>query len=160
MVQVQAALQRVVIAEPAFQGHGQVRDLSPDRLGQPGQNRAAAFPVDQRLDHRPPGLGGDGGCHRVDLDAGVLQHVTQPGDLADPLLGHLGPVADHVPGRLDLRRGDEAAGQQPALQQMRQPPGAGEICLATRHVLHMPGIAYQHLGEIPVLNQRVIDGME
>ena len=49
------------------------------------------------------------------------------GDLAGPLLGDLRPVADHVPGRLDVRRGDEAARQQPALQQLRQP-------LRVRHV--------------------------
>jgi len=44
------------------------------------------------------------------LDPGVLQHVAQPGDLADPLLRHLGAVAEYVPGRGDLRRRDEAAG--------------------------------------------------
>ena len=48
-------------------------------------------------------------------------------------------------------------GQQPALQQMRQPPGVGEICFAARHVLHMPGVAYQDLLEVPVLDQRVVD---
>jgi hypothetical protein len=122
VVQVQAAHQGVVVTEAAFQRHGQVRDLGPHRaLGQLGQDRAAAFPVDQRLDHRPPGLGGDRGSHRVDLDPGVLQGAAEPGDLADPLLDDLGAVADHVPGGLDLRRGDEAAGQQPALQQVRQP---------------------------------------
>jgi hypothetical protein len=89
------------------------------------------------------------------LDPGVLQHVAQPGDLADPLLRHLGAVAEHVPGRLDLRRGDEAAGQQPALQQVHQPLGVGEIRLAARHVLDMPGVADQHLLEVPVLEQGV-----
>jgi hypothetical protein len=65
VVQVQAAHQGVVVAEAAFQGHGQVRDLGPHRaLGQPGQDRAAAFPAGQRLDHRPAGLGGDGPGHR------------------------------------------------------------------------------------------------
>jgi hypothetical protein len=91
------------------------------------------------------------------LDPGVLQHVAQPGDLADPLLGHLGAVAEHVPGRLDIRRGDEAAGQQAAFQQVRQPLGIGEIRLAARHVLDMPGVAHQDLLQIAVLNQRVVD---
>src|SRR5207245_9265103 len=39
VVQVQAAHQRVVVAEAAFQGHGQVRDLGPHRApGQVGQH--------------------------------------------------------------------------------------------------------------------------
>ena len=134
VVQVQAAHQGVVVAEAAFQGHGQVRDLGPHRaLGQLGQDRAAAFPVDQRLDHRPPGLGGDRGGHRVDLDPGVLQGVAEPGDLADPLLDDLGPVADHVPGRLDLGRGNEAARQQPAFQQVRQPLRVGIVFSELTH---------------------------
>jgi hypothetical protein len=91
------------------------------------------------------------------LDPGVLEHVAEPGDLADPLLGHLRAVADHVPGRLDLRRGHETAGQQPALQQVHQPLGVGEIRLAARHVLDMPGVAHQHLLEVPVLEQGVVD---
>jgi hypothetical protein len=61
------------------------------------------------------------------LDSGVLQGVAGPGDLADPLADDLGAVADHVPGGLDLGRRDEAAGQQPALQQVRQPFGVGII---------------------------------
>jgi hypothetical protein len=83
--------------------------------------------------------------------------LPSPGDLADPLLGHFRAVAEHVPGRLDLRRGDEAAGQQPALQQVHQPLGVGEIRLAARHVLDMPGVAHQHLLEVPVLEQGVVD---
>jgi hypothetical protein len=59
------------------------------------------------------------------LDPGVLQHVAEPGDLRHPLPGDLGPVPDQVADRLDLGRGDEAAGQQPALQQLRQPLGVG-----------------------------------
>ena len=61
------------------------------------------------------------------LDPGVLQGVAEPGDLADPLPGDLGAVADHVPGGLDLGRRDEAARQQPALQQVRQPLRVGVI---------------------------------
>ena len=91
------------------------------------------------------------------LDPGVLEHVAEPGDLADALLSHFRAVADHIPGRLDLRRGDEAAGQQAALQQVHQPLGVGEIRFAARHVLDMPGVAHQHLLEVPVLDQRVIN---
>ena len=92
-----------------------------------------------------------------DLDPGVLQHVAQPGDLAGPLLHDLGPVAEHIPGGLDLRRGDEAAGQQPAFQQVHQPVGVREVRFSAWHVLDMPGVAHQHPGEIPVLDQRVVD---
>jgi hypothetical protein len=52
---VQAAHQGVVVAEAAFQGHGQVGDLGPHGAPrQPSQDRAAALPVDQRLDHYHP----------------------------------------------------------------------------------------------------------
>ena len=91
------------------------------------------------------------------LIPGFLQHVAEPGDLADPLLSHFRAVAEHVPGRLDLRRGDEAAGRQPALQQVHQPLSVGEIRLAARHVLDVPGVAHQHLLEVPVLEQGVVD---
>ena len=158
MVQVQAAQHRVVLPEPALQRHRQVRDLAPHPApGQVRQDRAAPLPVDQGLDHRPPQLRRDTGRDRIDLDPGVLQHVPQPGDLADPLLGDLRPVADHVPRRLDVRRGDEAARQQPALQQLRQPFRVRQG-LAPRHVLHVPGVADQDLPEVPVLDQRMVDG--
>src|SRR6266704_5179076 len=61
------------------------------------------------------------------LDPGILQGAAEPGDLADPLPDDLGAVADHVPGGLDLGRRDEAARQQPALQQVRQPLRVGVI---------------------------------
>ena len=91
------------------------------------------------------------------LDPGILQGVAEPGDLADPLLDDLGAVADHVPGGLDLGRRDEAARQQPALQQVRQPLRVGVIRFAARHVLHVRGVADQDLLKVPVLDQRVID---
>jgi hypothetical protein len=91
------------------------------------------------------------------LDPGILQRVAEPGDLADPLPDDLGAVADHVPGGLDRGRRDEAARQQPALQQVRQPLRVGIVGLAARHVLHVRGVADQHLLEVPVLEQGVID---
>jgi transposase InsO family protein len=73
---------------------------------------AAAVAVDQRLDHRPAGLGRDGGGHRVDLDPRILQHAAQPLQLRGPRLHDLRAVPDDVPGGLDIRGRDEAAGQQ------------------------------------------------
>ena len=158
VVQVQAAHQRMMIGEPAFQRHRQVRDLRPHPSpGQLGQDRPAPFPVDQRLDHRPPGLGGDGGGHRVDLDPSVLQHVAEPLHLRGPRLDDLGAVPDDIPGSFDLRGRDEAAGQQPALQQVHQPVSISQVGLAARHVLDVPGVAHQHPGEVPVLDEGVID---
>jgi len=82
VVQVQPAHQGVVVTEPAFQRHRQVRDPGAHlALGQLGQDRAAALPVDERLDHRPPGLGGDGGGDGVDLDPVGLGNTIQDGDL-------------------------------------------------------------------------------
>ena len=79
-----------MVPEAAFQRHGQVRDLGPHlALGQLGQDRAAAFAVNEGLDHRPPGLGGDRGGDGVDLNPGILEHVAEPGDLAGPLLHDL-----------------------------------------------------------------------
>ena len=149
----------MVLPEPPLQRHrkaGNLRPHPPDR--QVRQHLAAPLSVDQRLDHRPSQLRRDRRGNRVDLDPGVLQHVPEPGDLADPLLGDLRPVADHVPHRLDLSRGDEAARQQPALQQLRQPLRIGQVGLAPRHVLHVPGVADQHPLEIAVLQQRMVDG--
>jgi hypothetical protein len=72
--QVQAAEHRVVLREPSFQRHRQVRDLDPHPAqGQVRQDGAAPLAVDQRLDYRLPGLGGDGRGDRVQLDPGVLQ---------------------------------------------------------------------------------------
>ncbi len=157
VVQVQAAEHRVMLAEPALQRHRQVRDLAPHLpLRQVRQYRAAPLPVNQGLDHLPPGLRRDRGGDRVDLDPRVLQHVTEPGNLADPLLGNLRPVADQVPHRLDPGRGNEAAPQQPALQQLRQPLRVRQVGLAPRDVLHVPGVADQNLLEI-TLHQRVVD---
>jgi hypothetical protein len=92
------------------------------------------------------------------LDAGVLEHVAEPLQLGGPGLDDLGPVPDDVPGGLDVRGRDEAAPQQPALQQVHQPLGVGKIGFAPRDVLDMTGVAHQHLLELPVLDQRVVNG--
>jgi hypothetical protein len=62
----------------------------------------------------------------------------------------------HPERRLESPGGCSRRRQQPALQQMRQPLGAGEIRLAARHVLDVPGVADQHLLEGPMLDQGVI----
>ena len=47
--------------------------------------------------------------------------------------------------------------QQPALQQLRQPLGIGQVGLPARHVLHVPGVAHQYLPEVTILKQRMVD---
>ena len=159
VVQVQAAHQGVMVAEPAFQRHLQVTDLGAHPAqGQIGQHRTAALPVDQCPGHRQPGLGGDAGGHRVDLDAGVLEHVAEPLDLRRPGLHDLGAVPQDIPGGLDVRGRHETAAQQPALQQVHQPLSIGKIRFAARDILDMPGVAHHHLLEVPVLDQRVVHG--
>ena len=148
MVQVQLAHQRVMVPEAAFQRLRQVADLGAhDAPGQLGEHLAAALPIDQRPDHRQPRNRVNTGGHRVQLDPGVLEHPTQPLGLRRPLLDDFAPVADHITDRLDLRRGDEAAFQQPALQQLSQPGGIDRVGLAARHVLDMRRVAHQHLRE-------------
>ena len=154
---MQPAHQRVMVIEAALQRPLQVGDLGAHlSLGQFGEHLRAALSVDERLHHRACRLGRQFGGHRVDLDPGVLQHVAQPLQLAGARLGQLGAVTDHVPGCLDVGGRNETAAQQPALQQTRQPLGIGEVRLATRHVLDMPGVAHHDLLEIAVLDQRVI----
>src|ERR1017187_2121076 len=92
------------------------------------------------------------------LAADGLEHVAEPLQLRGPRLHDLGPVPDDIPGGLDVRGRDEAAPQQPALQQVHQPLSVRKVCFAARGVLDMPGVAHQHLLELPVLDQRVVDG--
>jgi len=83
-VQVQPAHQRVVIGEPAGQGHRQVGHLPggpQPALGQIGEHRAAALAVDQRLDHRRRRYPGNIGHDRGQLDPGRFQRFLQPLDL-------------------------------------------------------------------------------
>jgi superfamily I DNA/RNA helicase len=78
VVQMQPAHERVLVAEPALKGHGQVGDLLAEHaLGQVGQHCSAPFPVDQLLDHRPPGLAERVGGHRAELDPGVLWRLLR-----------------------------------------------------------------------------------
>ena len=54
VIQVQATHQRVVLSEPALQRPRQIRNLGAHlALGQISEHFRAAFPVDERLDHRP-----------------------------------------------------------------------------------------------------------
>jgi hypothetical protein len=40
---------------------------------------------------------------------------------------------------------------------MHQPVSIGKICFPARHVLDMPGVAHQHLLELAVLDQRMVN---
>jgi hypothetical protein len=91
------------------------------------------------------------------LDPGVLEHVAGPLHLRRPGLHDLGAVPQDIPGGLDVRGRDETAAQQPALQQVHQPLSIGKIRFAARDVLDMPGVAHQHLLEVPVLDQRAVN---
>ena len=83
-VQVQSAHQRVVIGEPAGQGHRQVGHLASvpqPALRQVGEHCAAALAAGQRLDHRRRRYPGDIGHDRGQLDPGRFQRFLQPLDL-------------------------------------------------------------------------------
>ena len=145
----------VMRAEMAVQGRGQLRDLRPQLpLGQPGQCRGVALPGDQRLDHRPPGLGqhlrGDGG----QLDPGVLEHLLHPGDLRCPRVDLGLAVARQLPQLPDRRRRHEAGPDHAVRGDVSKPLSIGHIGLATGDVLDVMRVAQPH--QEPVL-QRVVD---
>jgi hypothetical protein len=111
-VLVQPAQQRVVLGEPAGQGHRQVGQLARGphpALGQARQHRPAAFPVDQRFDHRGSGLAGNVGGDRAELDAGRFQRLAQPLDLGGAGLDRLDPLC-RVPDYADAGRGGLGVG--------------------------------------------------
>ena len=157
-VLVQAAQQRVMIGEPAGQRHRQVGQLPggphpADR--QVRQHGAAAFPVDQRLDHRRgrhPGYLRD---NRAELDAGRFQRLSQPLDLRGAGLDRLHPVPGQVPHLLQLRGRDVRAAQQPALEQLRQPGAVFRVGLVAAQRLGVRRVDHRHLLEV-LLAQRVI----
>jgi hypothetical protein len=146
VVEQHAQQQRVVLTEPALQRQPQVGDLHPHPgLGEVGEHRWVAFAGDQRLEHRAGGLAHHIRGDRVQLDPGVLQHPLQPLDLPGALLGQLLGVSGQVPQPGHHRAGHKAAAQQPALQQLSQPGGVGDVGLAPGQVLHVPRIAQQQL---------------
>jgi hypothetical protein len=79
-----SAHQRVMVSEPAGQGHRQVRHLPggpQPGLRQARHHAAAALPADQRLDHRRRRGPGNIGHDRGQVDPGRLQRFLQPLDL-------------------------------------------------------------------------------
>jgi hypothetical protein len=128
VAQVQLAHEGVVVAEPAGQRHRQVWDLVAEHpAGQFGQHRAAALPVDQRLDHLTGGHAEHIRGHRVDLDPGVLQRFLQSLDLAGARADELGPVPGEVPQLGDLLDRDVRPAQQTAFEQLGQPGAVGRV---------------------------------
>ena len=147
-----------MLSEPAGQGHRQVRHLpggAQPGLRQARHHGAAAFPADQRLDHRrrrPPGhIRHD----RGQLDPGRLQRFLQPLDLRGAGLDRLHPVPCQVPHLPEILTGQVGAGQQPALVQIQQPDRVFRVGLMTLQRLGVRRVDHHHLGEIQ-LAQRVI----
>ena len=157
MVEVEPAEQGVVVGEPAGQRLGQVADLlAQHAAGQVSQHRRVTLAGDQRFDHRPAGHAESIGGHRVQLDPAVLADLTQPLVLPGAFLDQLASVAGQLADRGDLGRWNEAAAQQPDLAQLREPYRVGGVGLAAGYVLHVIGVAPQHLHPVD-LGQRVED---
>ena len=83
--------------------------------------------------------------HRPQLDVGVLQHLMNAIGHARALPLELSPVTRQVP-QLALRPGrHEAATQQAALQQLRNPLTVFDIGLPPRNLLQFAGVDQQQL---------------
>lgn len=87
--------------------------------------------------------------------------LAQPLQLTGAGLDELLAVAGDLPDRGDLLGRDEAASQQPDLQQLRQPLAVLHIALAARDVLHVRSVDQQHLDTLtPTPGLRLAQGME
>ena len=157
-VQVQAAQQRVMTGEPAGQRHRQIGQLPrgahpADR--QVRQHAAAAFPVDQRLDHRGGRRAGYAAGNRAELDPGRFQRLGKPLDLRGAGLHRLHPVPGQVPHLLQLRRRDIRPPQQAAFEQLRQSRAVFGVGLVPPQRLGVRRVDHRDLPEV-LLAQRVI----
>ena len=136
--------ERVMRTKPPSQRLPQRRQfraqLATRQLGQHLRRRGAR---DQRLQHGSPGHAQDVRRHRRELDPGVLQHLVKPVGFPLPLLDQSLAIAREVAQLANRRRGNEAAPQQPVLQQLRDPHAVLHVGLAPRHLFDMRGVHEQ-----------------
>jgi hypothetical protein len=156
VVKGQPDQQPMMLAEAAPQRLAQLGELLAQlALGQLRQRLGVALAGDQGLQHRPARDAQDVSGDRVQLDAGVLQGLLDPLDLGAMGLDEPLAVAGQIPQLADLRRGHEAAAQQPTLQQLTQPGGITDIGLAAGQDLDVAGVDQQQLE--PALFQHIPD---
>jgi hypothetical protein len=144
VVKGQPDQQSVVVAEAAAQRLTQLGELLAQlALGQLGQDLGVAFAGDQGAQHRPTRDAQHVGGDRAQLDAGVLQRLLDPLALGTVGLDQPLAVADKIPQLPDLRRGHEAAPQQPTLQQLSKPGRIADVGLAAGQNLDVARVDQQ-----------------
>lgn len=146
VVQELAQLGGVVVAEAGVERPDELGDLAAQSpLGQVGEHHGVALAGDQRLDHRPAGLGQRPGRDRADLDHAVFEHLLNPLGLRGAGLDQPLAVPGDRPQPADVSRRHERGTQQPALQQLREPCRVSDVGLASGHVLDVTRVAQQQL---------------
>ena len=146
VVQGEPDQQPVVVAEAAPQRLTQLGELlAQPPLGQLGQHAWVAFAGHQGPEHRPARDAEDVGGHRVQFDAGVLEDLLDPLALRAVGLDQPLAVAGEIAQLANRRRRDEAAPQQPTLQQLSKPGGIADVGLAAGQDLDVAGVDQQQL---------------
>ena len=109
-----------MVGQLPFQSFLQLGNLPAQLpLGQIGELVRIGLPFDQPLNHGPAGDAHHVAGHRGQLDVGIFQDFLNAIDGACLFFHHLRPVPREV-SQLALRtRGNKAAFQQSALQQLR-----------------------------------------
>ena len=154
-VQVHPGHEGMMLAEPPGQRLGQFRDLRAEStLGQVSQRGGVVIPDDECLEHQPAGDTEDVRGNRGQLDPGVLEQLLQSLGLPTAFTGDRGPGPGQVPQLPDRLGWHERAPDQPVRTELGQPGRIGDIGLAAREVLHVPGVDQQDL-EPGVLEQVV-----
>ena len=135
-----ARQKRMVGPKAADERPAQRGQLLPQRPArQVGQHDRIGRAGDQGAQHRPSAR-----AHHVrddarQLEAGVLQDLTQPVHLLGPIPHLLYPIPGQIPQLPDRRRRHEAGLQQPAFEQLRQPlaPARRSCARAPAWLLHV-----------------------
>jgi hypothetical protein len=123
MVNLEAALERLSELRN-LRAHPALRQLR-QRLG-------LAHTGEQRLQHRPRGLRPRLRRDARELDPGVLEHLLDPLDRADPLVDLLLAKPGQIPEPAGLRRRHEARPHEPMRDQLADP-------LRVLHIRFPPG---------------------